>query len=268
MSIFTKMGEAAAQATNEETTKDSPIVSFKSGTTYKVGVKSINDCAEYFGYGIYGKVNTFVPEKTPTRNAKGYVTANPSVWDKASDLLYADAKAAEEAGAGEEAVKEIRDAAYALKGKKRYLRAFYDLTSGQFIAIDISPAQEGVIKNAIEENIDDLDVVAFKLSKKGTGRNAVVSLSPIVKAERDLTAEERENFAKIGDVSFDLNDFETCLFVADEAEQVKNLVKADFDIGRLGLSVGGAAAATTTDNVIPIVDDGKPIEISEDSLPF
>lgn len=255
MSMFTKVGaEAAAAGNNEGNGKESPIQSFKSGTTFKVGVKSINDVAEYYGYGMYGKVNTFVPKNPAVRNAKGYVESNPSVWDQASALLYADANAAKEAGASEDDVKAITDEAYLYKGKKRYLRAFYDLTTGKDIVIDVSPKQEAVLKSVIEDNIEDLDVIAFKLAKKGAGTNATVSLNAIVKMDRDLTDEERANFAKIGDEPFDLADFETCLYVADEAEQVKNLVIAGFDIARLGLSIGAAAQAGNaqpSDNDVP-----------------
>ncbi|CAM2954542.1 hypothetical protein PASE110613_09380 [Paenibacillus sediminis] len=262
MSMFTKVGAAAAAATNgDDGGKDSPIVSFKSGSTYKVGVRSINDVAEYFGYGIYGKVNTFVPKSPAVRNAKGSIQSGHGVWDRASDLLYADAKVAEESGASEADVKPTKDMAYLLRGKKRYLRAFYDLTTGQDIVIDLSPNQEKVIKGAIEENIDDLDAIAFKLSKKGTGQGAVVSLNAIVKMERDLTDEERANFAKLGDEPFDLADFETCLYVADEDEQVKNLVIAGFDIARLGLSIGASAQVPAPSN-----DDAPPIP--DEDLPF
>ena len=268
MSMFTKVGAAAAAASTEDGNgKESPITSFKSGSTYKVGVKSINDVAEYYGYSIFGKVNTFVPKTPAVRNAKGYVQSGHGVWDRASELLYADAKAAEEAGASEADVKPTKDASYLLKGKKRYLRAFYDLTTGKDIVVDLSPNQEKVIKGVIEENIDDLDVVAFKLSKKGTGQGAVVSLNAIVKPERDLTEEERANFAKIGEQPFDLADFETCLYVADEDEQIKNLVIAGFDISRLGLTIG-AAASSGASAKSGASDADRPLDISDEDLPF
>jgi len=264
MSMFTKVGAAAAAVSgNDGGGNDSPIVSFKSGSLYKVGVKSINDVAEYYGYGIYKRVNTFVPKNPSVRNSRGFIESNPSIWDKAADLLYADAKAAEESGASESDVKDIRDEAYLFRGKKRYLRAFYDLTTGKDIVVDLSPTQEATLKAAIEENADDLDVIAFKLAKKGAGTAAVVSLSAIVKPERDLTDEERVNFAKIGETPFDLNSFETCLYVADEAEQTKNLVIAGFDIARLGLSIG--AIVTKSDEAAdakPISDADAPPEVN------
>lgn len=264
MSLFTKKGEAAAQATNDSGGSESPIVSFKSGSTYKVGVKSVNDVAEYFGYGIFKKVNTFVPKNAAQRSAKGYVTGNATVWDKAAEILYADAAAAEEAGASEADVKPIKDEAYLYRGKKRYLRAFCDLSTGKDIVVDLSPKQETQIKAVIEKYAKKLGKVAFELGKTGTSTSAAVSLSPLLDMDEDLTEVERANFAKIGDAPFDLESFETCLYVADEAEQVKNLVIAGFDIGRLGLSIG-AAAVTPVPDVTPIGDDAP---VSAEKLGF
>lgn len=268
MSMFTKRGEDAVNsaATNDGGGSESPIVSFKSGTVLKVGVKSINDVAEYYGYSIYKKVNTFVPKNPAERNAKGYITANPTVWDQAADALYEDAKAAKEAGSSDADVKLITDEAYLYRGKPRFLRAFFDLTTGKDVVVDLSPKQEKTIKDAIAENADDLDTIAFKLTKKGEGTSAVVALSAIVKMDRDLTAEERANFAKITEKPFDMDSLETCLYVADEAEQTKNLVIAGFDIARLGLSIGHNAqdsgGSTQSNAGQPSDDDAPPIDES------
>ncbi|WP_243711820.1 hypothetical protein [Paenibacillus sp. BK033] len=258
--MFTKVGEAAAQATNDNGgAQESPIVTFKSGTTYKVGVKSVNDVAEYYGYGIYKKVNTFVPKNPAERNARGFIESNPSVWDRAADLLYTDAKKAEETGASEADVKPIRDEAYLFRGKKRYLRAFFDLATGKDIVVDLSPKQETQIKAVIEKYAKKLGKVAFELGKTGQSTNAAVSLSPVLDMDEDLTDAERVNFEKLGAAPFDLESFETCLYVADEAEQVKNLVIAGFDIARLGLSIGAAPVITAE----PEVTDVKPIPDGE-----
>ncbi|MCD9024359.1 hypothetical protein [Cohnella silvisoli] len=255
MSLFTKKGEAAAQASADNGGgAESPIVSFKSGTSLKVGVKSVNDVAEYYGYGIYKRVNTFVPQNAAVRNSRGYIESNPSVWDRAADVLYADAKAAEEAGASEADVKPIKDEAYLYRGKKRYLRAFYDLATGKDIVVDLSPKQETQIKAVIEKYAKKLGTIAFELGKTGTSTNAAVALSPIIDMAEDLTDAERANFAKLGAVPFDLESFETCLYVADDAEQTKNLVIAGFDIGRLGLSIG-ASVVQVPDDSVPIPPD-------------
>lgn len=265
MSMFTKVGaEAAAASNNEGAAKESPIKSFKSGSVYKVGVKSINDVAEYFGYGMFGDkahgaVKTFVPKNPSERNAKGYVTKGHTLWDRASELFYADANAAKEAGASEDEVKALTNEGYLFKGKKRYLRAFFDLAEGKDIVVDLSPKQEETLKAVIKKYEKKLGTIAFELTKTGKGTNAVVALSPIIDMDEDLTDVERKNFAKLAEASFDLSDFETCLYVADEEEQTKNLVIAGFDIGRLGLSIGASAsnAQTPSDNDAPGIDDSE-----------
>lgn len=265
MSIFTRKGEAAAAATNNDGgAQESPIVSFKSGTTFKVGVKSVNDVAEYYGYSVFKKVNTFVPKNGAVRNARGYIESGATVWDQAAELLYADAKAAKDGGAGEDAVKKITDEAYLYRGKQRFLRAFFDLTTGKDIVVDLSPKQEKTLKAVIEKYAKKLGTIAFELSKTGTSTNAVVALSPIIDADEDLTDEERKNFEKLADAPFDMESFETCLYVADEDEQVKNLVIAGFDISRLGLSIGAAAQTPPTE---PQQTDAS-IDISDEDLPF
>ncbi|WP_419884869.1 hypothetical protein [Paenibacillus sp. B-A-8] len=267
MSMFTKVGaEAAAAGNNEGGAKESPITSFKSGTTLKVGVKSINDVAEYYGYSIFKKVNTFVPKNPATRNARGYIDANPTVWDQAAALLYKEADTAKNAGASEDAVKKITDEAYLYRGKKRFLRAFFDLATGKDVVVDLSPKQEETLKAVIKKYEKKLGTIAFELAKTGSSTNAVVALSPIIDMDEDLTPEERANFAKLGAAPFELADFETCLYVADDAEQTKNLVVAGFDIGRLGLSIGASAGNNT--QTPPPADDGAPIDISEEYLPF
>jgi hypothetical protein len=258
MSLFTKKGEAAVtSATTEGGSVESPIVSFKSGTTYKVRVKAVTDLAEYYGYGIFKKVNTFVPNPPAQRNERGYVVSDATVWDKASDLLYQDAKKAKESGAGEEAVKKIEQEAYNLRGKKRYLRAFGCLETGKDIVIDLSPKQEGVIYAAIKKYEKKLDKVAFEISKSGSGTNALVTFTPVLDMEEDLTEVERNNFDKVAEKLFDHELFETCLFAANSEEQIKNLVISGFDIGRLGLSHGGSVA-NDNEEVTPIGDEDDP----------
>ncbi|NOU98438.1 hypothetical protein [Paenibacillus planticolens] len=270
MSMFTKVGADAVNSAvlADKGAKDSPIVSLKSGTTFKVGVKSIADVAEYYGYGFYkkggGGVQTFVPKNPAERNAKGYVTGNPTTWDRAAELLYTEANAAKEAGASEADVKKLTDAAYIYRGKPRFLRAFFDLDTGKDIVIDFTPNQEKTIKAVIVKYGKKLDNLAFELSKTGDSTAAVVSLSPIIDMDEDLTDKQRENFAKLSAAPFDLASFETCLYVADEAEQVKNLVIAGFDIGRLVLTYGGESSAPKQPeaDAKPIDSDAPPVTMN------
>jgi hypothetical protein len=264
MSMFTKKGAAAvANAQADKDTPSSALVPFTSGTTYKVRVKSIEDSVEYYGFGMFGKVNTFVPENPATRNDKGYVTANPSVWDRAADLLYADAKKAKDSG-DESGAEEIRKQAYLYKGKPKYLVGFGNLEDGADIVIDLTPKQAAGVFAAIKKYEKKLDRLAFEISKTGSSTNTVVSLSPILDMDEDLTEKERANFDKAGENPFDFETFETCLYVAKEDEQVKNLVIAGFDIGRLGLSIGASAS-----NSAPAPSDADvPLDISDEELPF
>lgn len=229
MSVFAKTGQQAVNAA-QQTEGGDILVSFKSGSTFKVGVADPFHVAEFYSYGIYKKVNSFVPEVQPVRNSRGFVESGHTPWDRASEYFYKQAKEAEEAGASESEVKALRDQGNLYRGKQRFMRVFYDLTKGSFIAVDISPAQERVISNAINESIDDLNDIAFKLSKKGTGQSTTVTLTPIINMKRDLTDEERANFERMADAEFSFDMLDGALYVADEAEQIKLLEQAGFDL--------------------------------------
>lgn len=262
MSIFTKKGsEAVAAATAEKDTKGSAIVSFNGGTTLKVRVKSVEDTAEYYGYGMFGKVNTFVPKQPAERNAKGFITANPTVWDRAADHYYGLAKAAKDRG-DEAEEKKAKDAAYLFKGKPRYLIGLGSIETGEDIVVDLTAKQGKTVIAAMQKYAKKLDKVAFELSKTGSSTDTVVTLTPILDMDEDLTDQERSNFTRCGEKPFDFALFDDCLYLADETEQIKNLVIAGFDIGILGLTLGAGANANNTQG------DGKPIEISDDDLPF
>lgn len=262
-SMFTNRGAAAvANAQADKDASDSVILPFTTGTTYKVRLKSVEDSVEYFCYGMYGKVNSFVPKAPAERNAKGFITSNPTVWDKAATLLYEEANAAKTAG-DEAGAEALRKEAYLYKGKAKYLVAFVNLENGEYGVVDLTPKQAAGVFATIQKYAKKLDKLAFELAKTGSSTNTVVSLSPLLDLDEDLTDAERANFAKAGELEpFDFAQFETCLYVADEAEQVKNLVIAGFDIARLGLSIGASApssapAADVTQ--IPADSDAPPV---------
>lgn len=256
MSMFTKRGAAAVESAQaEKEPKSSVIAPFSSGTTLKVRVKSKEDSVEYYAYSVFGKVNTFVPKDPAERNAKGYISANPTVWDRAAELIYADAKKAKDSG-DEASSEKIRNQAYLLKGKPKYLIGLGSLETGEDIVVDLTPKQAAGVFAAIQKYEKKLDKLAFELSKTGSSTNTVVTLSPILDMDEDLTDAERANFAKAGENAFDFELFEGCLYVADDAEQTKNLVIAGFDIGRLGLTLGAGTPAK--DGVVPITEDDAP----------
>ncbi|WNF07443.1 hypothetical protein [Brevibacillus borstelensis] len=167
MSIFSKRGsEAVAAATAEKDGKESALVAFPSGTTLKVRVKSAEDSAEYYGYSIFKKVNTFVPKEPAQRNAKGFITGNPTVWDRAAEYYYGLAKQAREAG-DEATAKEYSDAAYLYKGKPRYLMGFGSLETGEDIVVDLSAKQAKTVIAAIQKYAKKLDKMVAKSPETG-----------------------------------------------------------------------------------------------------
>ncbi|MGF9711676.1 hypothetical protein [Paenibacillus naphthalenovorans] len=258
MSMFTKTGAAAAasaQSTNEK--KESAIVSFGSGTTYKVRFKSLEDSVEYYGYGIYDKVKTFVPKNPAVRNDRGFIESNPTVWDRAEQYYRDLQRKAKDAG-DEKAAEEYSKLAYLYKGKPRYLIAFTNLEDGKDVVIDLTKKQASGVLAAINKYAKKLDKLAFELAKTGSSTSTTVTLTPILDMDEDLTDKERANFEKAGDKPFDFELFETCLYVADEAEQTKNLVIAGFDIGLIGLSLGAPAPAA--DEAPPITGDAPDVK--------
>ncbi len=270
MSLFTKRGaEAVESAQTGKEEKVSAHVKFNSGTTLKLRIKSAGDVVEYYAHGLFNpSVKTFAPQITPERNAKGYVTANPSVWDRASDLLYKEASEEKDATKAD----DIRKSAYDFKSKPRYLFAFVNLETGEDAFVDLTKKQADGVLVAVKKYAKKIDTVAFELSKAGASTNTVVSLTPILDMDDDLTDAERANFAKVTEEPFDFGKFEDFVYLADEAEQTKNLVIAGFDIGRLGLSIGANSAAnnanSTPSTAAEQPDDYAPIEITEDMLPF
>lgn len=258
-----KKGAAALGALNAEQGggNDLEITKFKSGTTLKVRVKGTEDVMQYFGYGVFGKVHTFIPKNPAERNDKGFVTANPTPWDKASQYLYNEAKKAEEAGKSEADVKKIKDQAYLYKGDERYLMGFGSLENGEDIIVDLSKKQAKAVYATIVKYEKKLDKLAFELSKTGQKTDTVVALSPIIDMDEDLTDVERANFQKCGEVPFNHAKFDGILFEADEKTQIENLVAAGFDIALIGLSIG---AKSETDEATPIGS----VDISDEDLPF
>lgn len=259
-----KRGAAALGALSQSGGESAPkaeITKFKSGTTLKVRVKGPYDLVQYFAYGIFGKVNTFIAKNPPERNARGFVTGNPTPWDRASQYYY-DLASKDSANAD-----EYKNLGYQFKGKERFLMGFANLETGEDIVVDLTKAQaQGIYETILEycEKDTDGNVIdggehefkdmAFKLSKKGTSTSTSVTLAPIINLAKGLTDEERKNFEATADSEFDASLFDSVLYESDEEEMIKALVKADFDISLLGLSIGGNSAQADED-VTPIGDE-------------
>src|SRR5690625_4163038 len=198
---------------------------FSSGTSYFVKVLGTADLIQFFSYGIYKQVNSFVAERPSKKSAAGNPVEDLTPWDLAWKY-YADKS--------EKFGDEDSQEAYKYKPKQRFAMGFFDLTSGEPIIIDVSKNQAQAIHGIIKKYEKRLDQMAFELSKQGSGRDTTVSLSPVMFPEEDLTEQQHKNLAEASE-SFDMKLFDGILFEADEAQQIENLIQAGFDISLIGL---------------------------------
>lgn len=216
------------------------FASFKTGTTYKVAVLGTADLIKFHSYGIFKKVNSFVAKNPSVKNARGFAESNFTPWDLASNY-YSDLKRkAEDAGQAAK-VEEYKAEAGKYRAKERFAFGFIDLETGEPVIVDLSRKQAQGVHAVIKKYEKKLAKLAFELSKSGSGTSTVVSLSPIIDMDDDLSDKERENFGKVAGKPFDMELFEGLLYEAEDKEQIENLVAAGFDISLIGLSLEGGS---------------------------
>lgn len=220
MSYISKRGADAAKSATAEQQQDASkaLVTLKSGTTLKVRVLSKDDSAEYYAASVFKVFNT-----TPV--------APGNLYQKAANILFEQAKKA----ATQAEADELKAKARALKPKPRYLFGFINLENGEPIVVDLSKAQAQVVYQALDKYEKKIGKVAFELSKSGTGTSTVVSFSPVLDMDEDLTDTERENFAKAEGKKFPAELFEKVLYMKTEAEQIEDLKAFGFDVSLLGI---------------------------------
>lgn len=234
------------------------IAKFSSGTTYKVRVKGTEDLLSYHNYGVYKKVHSFVPKNPAERNERGFITGNPTPWDKAAQYYY------DKANAESDAVKkdELQKEGYKYRGKEKFLLGFNNLETGEDFVVDLTKQQALDVYAVITKYEKRLGKIAFELSKTGASTATKVSLSPIIDMEEDLSDAERANFAK-ADQPFNADIFDGILFEADEKTQIENLVAAGFDISLIGLSIGGQSQGESE-----VTEIGEGNDLDDGDLPF
>ena len=228
MSYISKKGASAIQSATQENQDFSKVIKpLKPGTSYKVRIPSIEEVAEVYIHSVYE-----VFYSTPcTRD---------DLYDKAVDLLYADAKKVQEAG-DEEKAKELRRHANALKAKPRYLFGFINLEDGEPMLLDLSKKQAQGVITTIKKYEKRLDQLAFEISKTGSGQSTTVTFNPLMFLDEDLTPQELENFNKSKGKTIPEEVYANCLYVKNRGEQAEDLLKYDekFKLGlteRLGLT--------------------------------
>ncbi|ABY46803.1 hypothetical protein [Bacillus mycoides] len=157
------------------------------------------------------------------------------LYDKACDLLYKDAKEAEEAGATEAEVKVIKDRAYAIKAKERYMIGFVSLDTGLPIIVDLTATQGREVIAVMKKYEKKIDKRAFEITKTGSSTDTKISFTIVVDTEDDLEPKQFEQFEKSLGHEFDMESFGKVFSINDEAQQIEDLIAFGFDIERLGL---------------------------------
>lgn len=237
----------ALNETNNGGSSGAEFTSFKSGTTLKVKVIDKAAVQMAYSYGIYKKVNSFVAANPATRDKFGNAVDNLTPWDKAYKYYKSKSEVYTDAN-GVEASK--------YRGKPRFAFAFFCLTEGKPIIVDLSKAQAQAVASAITKYEKKLDKLAFELSKEGESTSTKVSLTPILDMDEDLTDKERANFEK-APVEFPGGLFDGIWYEQDEAQMVDLLRQSGFDVTLIGYD------ASSTQNT-----QGSADEIDEDALPF
>lgn len=238
----------ALNASNDGGGSGAEFTSFKSGTTLKVKVIDKAAVQMAYSYGIYKKVNSFVAANPATRDKFGNAVDNLTPWDKAYKYYKAKSEVYTDAN-GVEASK--------YRSKPRFAMAFFDLTEGKPIIVDLSKAQAQAVASAITKYEKKLDKLAFELAKEGESTSTKVSLTPVLDMDDDLTDKERANFEK-APTEFPTDLFDGIWYEQDEAQMVTLLRQAGFDVSLIGYSASPDASETS--DTIPEEDD--------DNLPF
>lgn len=222
-----EFGAAVLESLNTEETKgngDIQFTSFKSGSSLIIRMLSLQSVIKFRGYGIYKEVNTFVADNPSIYNEKGYPKSNLTVWDRAFN--YYSNRAFNTSNKSEQDALRTQSRRYL--GKERYALGFINLATGEPGIIDVSKNQARVIINALQKNEAKFDKKAFELEKTGSGKNTIVSVTPL--DLDDLQPEMLKNFKAYDGKEFDNELFENILYEADEKEQLDLLEKAGFDL--------------------------------------
>lgn len=255
-------GQDALDSLNASDQEDAPKNEFtrlKSGSTFTVKVPGFHVISAYV-YGNFEnpKINSFVAENDSKRTAKGFPVENLTPFDKAFKY-YKDKS--------EDWQDEMSAKANVYKADQKFTFGFYDLDGEDDkgkpvttpIAVEFTRNQAQVIRDAIKKNEKYLDKFAFELSKKGTGRSTVVSLTLIPMLD-ELTDKQRDNFDNLPE-EFDSGKLEGLHYVMSDEEQIETLQNTGFDVSLIGLEVPEKRESVG-------IGSGEDGEITDDDLPF
>ena len=230
----------ALNASNDGGGNNSEFTPLKSGTTFKVKVVDKAAVQMVYAYGVHAKnnngvpIHTFVAKNPSAKSAKGNPIENLTPWDKAWKYFADKSEQYQDANS---------QLAYKFKAKPRFAMAFFNLSDGAPIIVDLTKNQAQAVAASITKYEKKLGKIAFELSKEGDGTATKVSLTPILDMDEDITDKERANFEKAPE-SFPQDIFNGIWYEQDEAQMVTLLRQAGFDVTLIGYSANSDASET------------------------
>ncbi|MDA2128722.1 hypothetical protein PDM92_21395 [Bacillus cereus] len=217
--------QAIEDATKEKVDYSKLLTKVTNGKTLRVRALP-TAVVKYFCHSVYKAFYS-----TPCTKPMG----KDDLYDKACDLLYKDAKEAEENGATADEVKAIKDRAYQLKAKERYMIGFINLDTGLPIIVDLTANQGKDVVAVMKKYEKKIDKHAFEITKTGSSTETKISFTIVLDAEEDLKPAQFEQFEKSLGHEFDMESFGKVFSINDQAQQIEDLIAFGFDISRLGL---------------------------------
>ncbi|WP_431819291.1 hypothetical protein LWL40_27605 (plasmid) [Bacillus thuringiensis] len=226
MSFIASTGtQAIEDATKEKVDYSKLLTKVTNGKTLRVRALP-TAVVKYFCHSVYKAFYS-----TPCTKPMG----KEDLYDKACDLLYKDAKQAEENGATADEVKAIKDRAYAIKAKERYMIGFINLDTGLPIIVDLTANQGRDVIAVMKKYEKKIHKHAFEITKTGSSTDTKISFTIVLDAEEDLKPAQFEQFEKSLGHEFDMEAFGKVFSINDQAQQIEDLIAFGFDIERLGL---------------------------------
>ncbi|PEA53457.1 hypothetical protein CON64_18620 [Bacillus pseudomycoides] len=203
------------------------------------------EVAEVLTHGVYQVFNTV-----------GHTEDN--YYDKAAAVIFDEAnklkeelekmpKGTEAFKKAEENWKTVIKRAYALQAEPQYLFAFVELSTGNLIAVPSSKKQAPATFNKIKKYQSQKDTFAFEVTKATGG----FDVSPILEP---LTTEQQAIFDKTKELKVPVDMFDKAYFKPSPEQQLEHLKAFGFDISKIV--------------EVPAMEEGAPLDISDEDLPF
>lgn len=255
---------ALVAGTDEDGGGDSnKFTSLKTGSSFTVKVPGLAIISA-FVYNNYENpsINSFVAERESKKSAKGFPVENLTPFDLAWKY-YKDKS--------DHYQDEMSAKAGVFKADHKFTLGFFNLDDGEPIKVEFSKNQASVLVNAIQSNKKYHKDFAFTLAKTKTGSSmtsVTVSLTLIPMLD-ELTDEQCKNFEELPN-EFDLEHFKGLHFLKSEEDMIKQLHEVGFDLSLIDLELPKEESKDATEGTKSDGEenDGKPLDISDDDLPF